>query len=146
MKSTIFLTPLVLTAGLAGAPDLFAGDKASFSFGIGFGSGRVRVHAGVSGGGHKRHHIYRYGPRHRRVFGHRSHRVRHVYRGHHGHRHVHRHCSRVPVYSKVWVPPRYERVFTGYDHHGRPRYRTVCVSAGYYRKVVTGYRWACGHG
>ena len=45
-------------------------------------------------------------------------------------------------YRKVWVPPVYRRVFSGYDHYGCPIYRRVCVRAGYYRKVRAGYR--CG--
>lgn len=40
---------------------------------------------------------------------------------------------RRPVAPRIewtWVAPRYQTVFAGYDHCGRPTYRTVCVSAG----------------
>ncbi len=55
--------------------------------------------------------------------------------------HVHQYA---PVYDRVWVPAQYENVFTGYDHWGRPIFRTICVRAGYYRSVLVGRRCGCG--
>jgi hypothetical protein len=37
-----------------------------------------------------------------------------------------------PRMERYWVAPRYETVYVGVDHCGRPQYRTVCVSAGYW--------------
>jgi len=34
--------------------------------------------------------------------------------------------------ERFWVAPRYETVFAGYDHCGKPVYNTICVSAGYW--------------
>jgi len=43
-----------------------------------------------------------------------------------------RHAPPAPRVERYWVPARYATVFAGYDHCGRPIYRTVCVSAGYW--------------
>ncbi|HVR73661.1 MAG TPA: hypothetical protein VMT52_04990, partial [Planctomycetota bacterium] len=51
-------------------------------------------------------------------------------------RHVH---SRVPYYTKVWVPAAHERRIVGYDSCHRPIFRTVCVRPGFYRSVIAGY-------
>jgi hypothetical protein len=56
-------------------------------------------------------------------------------------RHVHVHTRR-PCYEKVWVPPVYETVVTGYWRCGTPIYRTVQVRCGYYKSVLLGHR--CG--
>ncbi len=56
--------------------------------------------------------------------------------------HVHQYT---PVYDRVWVQAQYDEVFVGYDHCGRPIYRTVCVRAGHYRSVLVGRRCGCGH-
>lgn len=50
---------------------------------------------------------------------------------HHPNREVRRR-PHAPRMERYWVAPRYETVFAGYDHCGRPTYRTVCVSAGYW--------------
>ena len=34
--------------------------------------------------------------------------------------------------ERYWVPARTESVFSGYDHCGKPIYRTVCVAAGHW--------------
>jgi hypothetical protein len=34
--------------------------------------------------------------------------------------------------ERVWVPARYESRFAGYDHCGKPIYRSVCVCEGYW--------------
>jgi hypothetical protein len=39
---------------------------------------------------------------------------------------------RTPRVERVWVPARYESRFAGTDHCGRPIYRSVCVSEGYW--------------
>jgi hypothetical protein len=38
-------------------------------------------------------------------------------------------ATRIETY---WVAPRYETVFAGYDRCGKPMYRTVCNSEGYW--------------
>jgi hypothetical protein len=122
MKRIVCLLTLIAGSMLVGAPAANAGDhfRVGFDVGLGFGH-RSHFHAGF--------HSPRYHPH--RTFGHVS----------YGHN-----CVKVPIYGQVWVPPRYENVFSGYDHCGRPIYRTVCVSQGYYRTAVTGYRCSiCGH-
>jgi len=37
-----------------------------------------------------------------------------------------------PRAERVWVPARYESRCTGYDHCGKPLYRSVCVSEGHW--------------
>ena len=37
-----------------------------------------------------------------------------------------------PRVERVWVPARYESRFSGYDHCGKPLYRSVCVSEGHW--------------
>jgi len=57
--------------------------------------------------------------------------------------HVH---SQVPIYRQVWVAPRYETVFAGYNRCGFPIWRTVCVSPGHTESVFVGYRCdGCDH-
>jgi hypothetical protein len=34
--------------------------------------------------------------------------------------------------SRVWVPARYETRIVGYDHCGKPIYKSVCVTEGYW--------------
>ena len=71
-----------------------------------------------------------------------GHRWRRYQRRHH-HRHVH---VRTPIYQKVWCEPAYREVFAGYDECGNPIYRSVCVSAGYYKSVCVGYHCPpCGY-
>jgi hypothetical protein len=57
-------------------------------------------------------------------------------------RHVH---YSVPVYRSVWMPAVYNRVVVGYDHCGRPIFRTVMVRCGHYEQVVVSHRCnGCG--
>ena len=37
-----------------------------------------------------------------------------------------------PRLEHRWVAPRYETIYAGRDHCGRPVFRTICVSAGYW--------------
>jgi hypothetical protein len=37
-----------------------------------------------------------------------------------------------PRAERVWVPARYESRIAGYDHCGKPIYRSVCVCEGYW--------------
>ena len=37
-----------------------------------------------------------------------------------------------PRVERVWVPARYESRISGYDHCGKPIYRSVCVCEGYW--------------
>src|SRR6185503_9245660 len=39
---------------------------------------------------------------------------------------------REPRVERVWVPARYESRFAGYDHCGKPIYRSICVCEGYW--------------
>ena len=41
----------------------------------------------------------------------------------------HRHRTHT---ERVWVPAKYESRFAGYDHCGKPIYRSVCVCEGYW--------------
>ena len=62
------------------------------------------------------------GPRHEsRVEHRRSHGFRKPFRRH-----------EAPRVERVWVPARHESRFVGYDHCGKPIYRSVCVSEGYW--------------
>jgi hypothetical protein len=119
MKRTLAIATLVLVTLFGFSSTASAGDRHSgWGFGVGFGTGGFAIHGGYSRG-------YRY-PRHRYV------------------RHV---CSRVPIYTRVWVPPVYDTVCVGHDRWGYPIRRTVLVSAGYYQSVVNGYRCgSCGVG
>ena len=54
-------------------------------------------------------------------------------------RSVHHHHW-VTHYERVWVPPTYRTVFSGYNACGHPIYRNICVRAGYYRQVRRGHR------
>ena len=47
---------------------------------------------------------------------------------------------RVPIYNRVWVSARYNRVFYGYDRFHHPIYRSVLASPGHWETVVVGYR------
>ena len=109
------------------SPSALAGDRDRGGFSLTIGSDGFHVGARFGRG----RRVYQAPRRHVRPV------VRHVVR------HVHtRSCT--PVYAKVWVPPRYERVVVGRDDCGRPIFRTVCVSAGYHTSVFKGY--SCGHG
>lgn len=55
-------------------------------------------------------------------------------------------CARVPVYTKIWVDPVYTTVYDGRDKCGRPRYRSVLVTPGFFRNVVSHYAYTCGGG
>ena len=48
---------------------------------------------------------------------------------------------RVPIYNRVWVSARYNRVFCGYDRFHCPIYRSVLASPGHWQSVVVGYRY-----
>jgi hypothetical protein len=118
------LLSAALAASVLGISSSTRADDWGVSFGFGTRGGHVRVN-------YDRHHY-----RHGHGYG------RHSYRVHDGlslSHHVH---VRVPFYEQVWVPPVYETVFCGYDRCGRPRYRQVCVRAGFYRSELSGYR--CG--
>ncbi|MCZ6793635.1 MAG: hypothetical protein O7J95_08490 [Planctomycetota bacterium] len=126
----------LLCLGLAGfSPTAEASDRSSrfrFSLGVGGRGGHFRVDFGSSRG--------RYGRR----LGHYNRRYEHR-RGHgHGSVYGHRYGRSAPpcrvYYDKVHVPPTYERVVVGHDHHGLPVYDEVLVSSGYYRTVK---RYAC---
>jgi len=113
---------------LAGALLLFpATSQAAPGFGFEFGFGGRHGGFRASFGGSHRHHgrIYRDSCRPAPV------------------RHVHAH-SWAPYYENAWVPPVSRTVFAGYDHHGYPVYREVCVRAGYHRQVLRGHRCGCG--
>ncbi len=59
-------------------------------------------------------------------------------RGHHRGRPVR---VKVPVYEKIWIPPVYRTVLSGYTRCGRPIYDRICVRRGYYKTVIKCYRW-----
>jgi len=121
MKRTFVLGAVCLAALLA-IPATARADhrRPRWSFGFGFGCDGPYFSAGYSGGYQP---VYR--PSCPPV-------VRHVH-------------SRTPYYRQVWVAPVYERVVVGYDHCGRPIFRTVQVSCGHYETVLAGYRCECGH-
>lgn len=39
---------------------------------------------------------------------------------------------RAPRVERVWIPARYESRMVGYDHCGKPIYRSVCVGEGHW--------------
>ena len=126
----------LLSLGLAGfSPAAEASDRSSrfrFSLGVGGRGGHFRLDFGSFRGRYGRRII-----RHDQRFDYR--------RGHrYDYRYGHRHGRRAPRcrvhYDKVRVPPTYERVVVGYDHHGLPVHDQVLVSSGYYRTVK---RYAC---
>jgi hypothetical protein len=114
MKRKLLVAAIVLTSLFTFSSTVLAdGWRGGWGFGFGFGSGGVRVGGGFHGG---------YG-------GH--------YRGHRACRH-----RPIPIYTRVWVAPVYETVFSGYDSCGRPIYRRITTCRGYWQNVVTGHR--CG--
>jgi hypothetical protein len=116
MKRKLFVAAIVLTSLFSFSSTALAdGPRGSWSFGFGFGSGGAHF-----GGGFR------------------------VGRGYHGHGRFHRVCHHrpIPIYTRVWVAPVYDTVFSGYDHCGRPIYRRVVTCRGYWQNVVSGYR--CG--
>ena len=60
------------------------------------------------------------------VRNHRNDRNDHKFERRHHRREFRRHHE-APRLERYWVPARTESVFAGYDHCGKPIYRTVCV-------------------
>ena len=137
-----FLVVTLLALGLAGiSRSAEAGDRSSlFRFSVGL--GETGSHFQLSFGSRRSHRgrvIYRHGrySHGRYSHGRYSHgRYSHGRYGHGRYSHGMQRAHRCRVwFEKVWMPPVYRQVITGYDDHDCPVYTIVLVSGGCYENL-----------